>query len=421
MLDEEIFTVQDVPLKGKGLVAATRILKEFRIFTESPLIEVPREAPSHEVLHQIIIGQLAKLSEAQKKSFYSLLNSHPDLGQEVGIAETNGLCPGPDAKNGAIFRTTSRINHSCNPNAQTQWNEDSKTIDVYATEYIEQGQEITITYLGEPLLAYEQRQKKLKDAFNFDCYCRLCYLSPAARDIANLRNTTRFPLFSGLPNSIRMGPQGLSSPGRMNINIDDIRLNSDPLVFLGEITHIEDFRPMRFTVKDKSGLEILFSPTESRDQEIDASIRAVAYNTRIGGRQIDNSKPRVGSTVVMLYATKHVPMDGNMGGIHGDPGQLRILPTSLKGLLDLNDKVQEYSVAHNQTRKCHGCEKESDSLKKCSKCGFFWYCNQDCQARRWNMYEHRNDCGLLRNENVKGLFLVKWNELKTGVSFPLSV
>ncbi|CEI69233.1 unnamed protein product [Fusarium venenatum] len=292
MLDEEIFTVQDVPLKGKGLVAATRIPKEVFILTESPLTEVPRDGPSHEALHQIII--------------------------EVGITETNGLCPGPDAKNGAVFRTTSRLNHSCKPMHRLK---------------------IIITYLGEPLLAYEQRQKKLKDAFNFDCYCRLCYLSSA----------------------------------------------------------------------------------ENRGQDIGASMRPVAYNTRIRGREIDDSKPGVGRTVVMLYAAQHIPMDRAMGVIHGDPGQLRILPTYFKDLLHLNDKVQEYSVVHNQTRKCHGCEKELAFLKKCSRCGFFWYCNQDCQARRWNMYEHRHDCGLLRNGNVKGLFLVKWNELKTGVSFQLSV
>ncbi|KAG8358071.1 hypothetical protein FVEN_g4014 [Fusarium venenatum] len=205
MLDEEIFTVQDVPLKGKGLVAATRIPKEVFILTESPLTEVPRDGPSHEALHQIII-------------------------------------------------------------------------------------EIIITYLGEPLLAYEQRQKKLKDAFNFDCYCRLCYLSSA----------------------------------------------------------------------------------ENRGQDIGASMRPVAYNTRIRGREIDDSKPGVGRTVVMLYAAQHIPMDRAMGVIHGDPGQLRILPTYFKDLLHLNDKVQEYSVVHNQTRKCHGCEKELAFLKKCSRCGFFW-------------------------------------------------
>lgn len=54
----------------------------------------------------------------------------------------------------------------------------------------------------------------------------------------------------------------------------------------------------------------------------------------------------------------------------------QILPTSLENLLLLNDKVQAYSVVHNQTRACYGCNKKSDSLKKCSKCGFFWYCNQ---------------------------------------------
>ncbi|ESU11760.1 hypothetical protein FGSG_12801 [Fusarium graminearum PH-1] len=100
---------------------------------------------------------------------------------------------------------------------------------------------------------------------------------------------------------------------------------------------------------------------------------------------------------------------------------LRILPTSLENLLLLNDKVQAYSVVHNQTRACYGCNKKSDSLKKCSKCGFFWYCNQDCQTRGWNENSHKADCRILKNEDVKGLFLVKWGEFETHMSFPLSV
>jgi hypothetical protein len=36
---------------------------------------------------------------------------------------------------------------------------------------------------------------------------------------------------------------------------------------------------------------------------------------------------------------------------------------------------QRYSAEVDGTRRCHGCEMQATSLKKCAKCGFFWYCN----------------------------------------------
>lgn len=149
-------------------------------FSFSPLLHLSTPAQHH--LSQSIIKELSKLCQDQRASFYSLLNSHPECGEEVGIAETNGLCAGPDEEDGAVFLATSRINHSYKPNAQNRWNQGLGKITVHAVEDIEQGQEITITYLGNPEV-YEERQKKLKNAFGFDCCCRLFSLSPAERDL----------------------------------------------------------------------------------------------------------------------------------------------------------------------------------------------------------------------------------------------
>jgi hypothetical protein len=130
------------------------------------------------------MSELGKLPEAQRKEFYSLRNSHPNIGdrKEIGIVETNALALGPEAEAGAIFLTCSRINHSCKPNAQNRWNEELGKIVIHAIEDIEQGGEITITYLGQ-FYVYEKRQEKLKDAFGFDCTCQLCSLPPPQRDL----------------------------------------------------------------------------------------------------------------------------------------------------------------------------------------------------------------------------------------------
>jgi hypothetical protein len=48
----------------------------------------------------------------------------------------------------------------------------------------------------------------------------------------------------------------------------------------------------------------------------------------------------------------------------------------LDNLLLLSDKASVYATVTKAMRTCHGCDKKSTSLIKCSKCGFFWYCNK---------------------------------------------
>ncbi|RGP81492.1 set domain [Fusarium longipes] len=524
---DELYAICDVPLKGKGLIATYEIPKGTRILAESPLFKLPHQGPSLEILHRLILNELDKLTEAQRKSFYSL---HGET--EVGIVLTNTLPLGPDPKDGAVFIKSSRINHSCKPNAHNVWNSDLDKITIHAIEDIDQGEEITISYLGA-LLPYDERQKRLEADFGFECCCRLCRIHPGENDLddkrvkeindltANLVNISSFsispsrclhqlykaisklevgsiaypiiprlylnamegtllhsdlaraqvfvqraiakciiceghdgptvkrlktlaenptqyefygltqryksaiedisetndvsfenwlwmsphgfPLFSdsdGLPTEIELA----SIPPRlMTETEDDFRTPCKHWAFLGEIIHVEVLWRVRLIVKDKTGHQL-----------------PVAFYTETHGQEIGASMLRVGFTVVILYAKQHGFMDGTVGIRHEDPGQLRILPTSLDNFLRLNDRVQSYSSTKNQGNICHGCDKKSASLK-CSKCGFFWYCNQDCQTRGWDEKGHKADCKLLRKENMKGLFLVKWNEFEKQISFPLTV
>ena len=64
------------------------------------------------------------------------------------IMDTNGF------HNGVCLKM-SRFNHSCQPNAQYFWNEDTNTRDVRALRDINQGEEITFSY--SPDIAQERR------------------------------------------------------------------------------------------------------------------------------------------------------------------------------------------------------------------------------------------------------------------------
>jgi hypothetical protein len=90
---------------------------------------------------------------------------------------------------GRIYDTTSRINHSCNPNAVvnvTASNDDAQRI--LAAANIATGDEITLSYLGTMLYADNStRQSILQQDKHFTCLCVRCQ---AANDLA-----TRVPCF----------------------------------------------------------------------------------------------------------------------------------------------------------------------------------------------------------------------------------
>ena len=94
---------------------------------------------------------------------------------------TNVLPLGSDAREGGLFLTGSRINHSCRNNAQNTWNEKIGCITIHAVQGIEEGQEVLITYLGQAA-PYAERQQTLRDKFFFDCKCELCSLPPIQRE-----------------------------------------------------------------------------------------------------------------------------------------------------------------------------------------------------------------------------------------------
>lgn len=128
--------------------------------------------------------------------------------------------------------------------------------------------------------------------------------------LANLRNVKSFPVFEGLdglPEDIE-----LASPlGRCRgEDFHDFWMPRKHWVFLGEIVHIEAVWRVRLIVKDKAGHQL-----------------PVAFYTETRGREIAASMLRFGRTVAILYAAKHVFMDGTAGIRHEDLTRLQVNPT----------------------------------------------------------------------------------------------
>ncbi|RYC84129.1 hypothetical protein BFJ63_vAg12978 [Fusarium oxysporum f. sp. narcissi] len=147
----------------------------------------------------------------------------------------------------------------------------------------------------------------------------------------------------------------------------------------------------------------------------------VAIYTEARGVEISPSNLQVGKTVVIFYAVKHLFMDMTIGIRHEDLEYLKIFPISLDDMIQLSDIIQTHATLTGEMRTCHGCNKKSAKLMKCAKCGFFWYCSQNCQLRGWKENGHKEDYKVLRDGNFKGLFSIKWDEFHNHISFPLRV
>ena len=104
------------------------------------------------------------------KKMQTLNMTQEEALKVIAIMDTNGF------HNGVCLKM-SRFNHSCQPNAQYFWNEDTNTRDMRTLKKIKQGEEITVSYINSLVFSREERYAYLKDRYNFDCRCEDCDLT----------------------------------------------------------------------------------------------------------------------------------------------------------------------------------------------------------------------------------------------------
>ena len=137
------------------------------------------------------------LTQSPFKSYYAALlrsaggrgsDKHEALKEQVARAlgsETGQLERGMDRKIeevvaveiAAIFPLTARINHACQPNAQVRSQEFVDChMDLVALKDIEEGEEITISYIltRDGARHRRSRQRELEAKYLFTCDCALC-------------------------------------------------------------------------------------------------------------------------------------------------------------------------------------------------------------------------------------------------------
>ncbi|KAH8194704.1 hypothetical protein TruAng_011138 [Truncatella angustata] len=169
-----LFTIESIPSKGKGLIAAKPIPAGTLLISEPPLFTTASltNADTIEKDLGVIIRGLPK---DRQRAFLSLHNNFPGQPNPFSnIIRSNGYPLGPNSEVGGVFPLIARLNHSCRPNAQHSWNSKLGAQTVHALRDVAAGEELTLSYHNGGPSA--DRRAALSQFFNFDCACELCSL-----------------------------------------------------------------------------------------------------------------------------------------------------------------------------------------------------------------------------------------------------
>jgi hypothetical protein len=120
------------------------------------------------------------LSPSQKEDFLELhevrFPSEEDRSSLMTIFRSNAYNTG-SSKVG-IFPKIARINHSCRPNSGNYWSVKNEQRVIFAARDIEEGEEITVSYI--PLLkSIQERHSRLRQ-YGFTCDCAACQSSESS-------------------------------------------------------------------------------------------------------------------------------------------------------------------------------------------------------------------------------------------------
>ncbi|KAI0752933.1 hypothetical protein C8Q80DRAFT_1267396 [Daedaleopsis nitida] len=190
-----VHKIQSTEGAGLGVVASTNIARGQTIIQERPLFLLPVWIPASTVQQAVVaLDSVVNLMRPENKdALYALSNAK---GSEApshlkGIIDTNALAiptllPGYPARYSAVGRDTSRINHSCSPNATYSWDLETLTITVRALFPIRAGEQVTISYINATEV-YDRRQEELRSKYNFTCKCTACRQEPTARYQADMQ------------------------------------------------------------------------------------------------------------------------------------------------------------------------------------------------------------------------------------------
>ncbi|KAK5170899.1 uncharacterized protein LTR77_004043 [Saxophila tyrrhenica] len=190
-----MYNIRNAGAKGFGVFATRAIQRGTRILAELPTFTITSDRDLLPAFRRLSLEARKYISElsvnANKKPaildwseaayhvFRGALTTTPrslfsinEYSTLLAAFRNNCFNIGDDRR--AIFHDISRLNHSCVPNAQGNFNTAIDGFAVHATHLIESRQEITISYLAEHGAVRSSRQAKLAQGYGFACGCPVC-------------------------------------------------------------------------------------------------------------------------------------------------------------------------------------------------------------------------------------------------------
>ncbi|RFU29990.1 hypothetical protein B7463_g6374, partial [Scytalidium lignicola] len=203
--EPEYFKIEDIPGKGKGVIAIQDISPGTCIFREQPLFTTA-SLTSTATQERDLASIVRSLPKGSQRAFLSLYNNNPGKEPLSNIVRTNAYPLGPGSSIGAIFPVIARFNHSCRPNTQHAWNKLLNMETCHVISPVKKGDELTLSYhAGGPS---STRRPELKTYFGFDCTCKVCSLPQDKLALSDERLTRaqKLDVAIGDPKRVRLVP-----------------------------------------------------------------------------------------------------------------------------------------------------------------------------------------------------------------------
>ena len=210
-----IYEIRSSPIKGLGVFAVPRIYHGDRIISEKPIIMIPRNIYNMDL--NTLISTFQRLPEEEKEKYLQLYTPTAQIEhlrnfvksdvpapkhlrelvlRVTSIMETNAF--GLTIERGidivGVFLVTSRINHSCRPNATVSWNSQTGCVAVHATADIPAGGEVLISYHDQWVPDRDERQQSLR-VYDFICTCPYCDVALAMTKRGKISQSRREQIY----------------------------------------------------------------------------------------------------------------------------------------------------------------------------------------------------------------------------------
>jgi hypothetical protein len=200
--------------KGKvtGVWATTSINRGVRIFAEKPLISFK----NGEFNEDSLVKAFLNLSTEDQENFMKLRvnkKREDDPNDIMKIFEHNFFFYADGSKH--LFPKLAHFEHQCAPSAIVDWNVYIGRMTVHMLRTVEEGEEITISYINT-LASFQERWLSLRGDFGINCLCKMCRPeTPFGIEMHN--NMTRLLEIDGLIKEFEEDPAAWSEEhGKMN-------------------------------------------------------------------------------------------------------------------------------------------------------------------------------------------------------------